>query len=55
MQEAGKELILYGIDGNTLAPLKKQYINFGNATIHTMIKHLCKKTAIKMMTLQKYD
>ena len=54
-QEAGKELILYGVGDNALAPLKKQYINFGNATIHTMIKHLREKMAIKMATLQKYD
>ncbi len=46
-QEAGKELILYGIEDNALAPLKKQYINFGdNATIHTMVQHLREKTAI---------
>ena len=55
VQEAGKELILYGIGDDTLAPLKKQYINFGDATIHSMIKHLREKTAIKMMTLQKLD
>jgi hypothetical protein len=54
-QEAGKELILYGVGDDALAPLKKQYINFGNATIHTMIKHLREKTAIKMTTSQKYD
>jgi hypothetical protein len=36
-QEAGKELLLYGVGDNALAPLKKQYINFGNATIHSMI------------------
>ena len=53
-QEAGKELILYGIGDNALAPLKKQYINFDDATVHTMIKHLHKKTVIKMTTLQKY-
>jgi hypothetical protein len=28
-QEAGKELILYGMGDDALAPLKKQYINFG--------------------------
>jgi len=39
-QEAGKELLLYGVGANTLAPLKKQYINFGNAMIHLMIPHL---------------
>jgi len=56
-QEAGKELILYGAGDDTLAPLKKQYkyINFGDATVHTMIKHLREKTAIKMTTLQKCD
>jgi hypothetical protein len=54
MQEAGKELILYGVEDDTLMSLKKQYINFGDATIHTMVQHLCKKTAINMTTLQKY-
>ncbi len=39
-QEAGKELLLYGVGANALAPLKKQYINFSNATIHLMILHL---------------
>ena len=33
-QEAGKELLLYGVGDDTLAPLKKQYINFGDSTIH---------------------
>ncbi len=54
-QEAGKELILYGVGDNALAPLKKQNINFGDATIHSMIKHVHQKTAIKMTTSQKYD
>jgi hypothetical protein len=39
-QEAGKELLLCGVGANALAPLKKQYINFGNVTIHSMILHL---------------
>jgi hypothetical protein len=39
-QEAGKELFLYGIGDDGLAPLKKHYINFGNATIHLMILYL---------------
>jgi hypothetical protein len=55
VQEARKELILYSVGDDALAPLKKQYINFGDATIHSMIKHLHEKTAIKMMTSQKYD
>jgi hypothetical protein len=54
-QEAGKELLLYGVGANVLAPLKKQYINFGDAMIHSMILHLWEKTAIKMTTLQKYE
>ncbi len=36
-------------------PLKKQYINFGDAIIHTILQHLRKKMGIKMTTLQKYD
>jgi hypothetical protein len=48
-QEAGKELILYGM------LLKKKYINFNNATIHSMILHLWEKTAIKMTTSKKID
>jgi hypothetical protein len=53
-QEAGKELLLYGIGNNALAPLKKQYINFCNATIHSIVQHLCEKMAIKMTTSQKF-
>jgi hypothetical protein len=33
-QEAGKELLLYRMGDDALAPLKKQYINFGDSTIH---------------------
>jgi hypothetical protein len=54
-QEACKELILYGMGYDRLAPLKKQYINFGDATVHSTIKHLRNETAIKMTTSQKYD
>ncbi len=54
-QEAGKELLLYGVGDDALAPLKKQYINFGNSTIHSMILHLREKTAIKMTTSQKFE
>ena len=39
-QEAGKGLLLNDIGNDALAPLKKQYINFGDATIHSMIQHL---------------
>jgi hypothetical protein len=32
-QEAGKELLLYGVGDDALAPLKKQYINFSDETV----------------------
>ncbi len=54
-QEAGKELVLYGVGDDVLAPLKKQYINFGNTTIHLIFLHLQEKTAIKMRTSQKFE
>ena len=54
-QEAGKELLLYGVGEDALAPLKKQYINFGDTTIHSMILHLREKMAIKMTTSQKFE
>ncbi len=53
-QEAGKELLLYGISNDALSPLKKQYINFSNPTIHSIILHLCEKMVIKMTTSQKF-
>ncbi len=53
-QEAGKELLLYGIGSDVLVLLKKQYINFGNATIHEMILYLCEMTAIKTTTSQNF-
>ena len=44
LQEAGKELLLYGVGNDSLAPLKKQYINFSNSTIYLMmILHLREK------------
>jgi hypothetical protein len=54
-QEAGKELLLYGVGDDALSLLKKQSINFGNATIHSMILHLREKTVIKMTMSQKFE
>jgi hypothetical protein len=54
-QEAGKELLLYGVGDDALAPLKKQYINFGDVTIHSIILHLQEKTAIKMTMSEKFE
>jgi hypothetical protein len=53
--EAGKELVLYAVGDKALAPLKKQYIRFGNKTVLRMIHHLCKKMSIKMTTAQKHE
>jgi hypothetical protein len=50
VKEAGKELILYAVGDDALAPLKQLYIGFGDTTVLGMINHLCLKTAIKMTT-----
>jgi hypothetical protein len=55
VEEAGKELIMYAVGNDAVVPLKKQYISFGNKTVLAMIDHLCLKTAIRMMTAQKYE
>ncbi len=55
VEEAGKELILYAVGNNSLAPLKKLYIGFGDSTVLEMIDHLHLETAIKMMTAQKKE
>jgi hypothetical protein len=54
-QEAGKQLLLYGVGNDALVPLKKKYINFGDATIHSMILHLQDKTAVRMTTSYKFE
>jgi hypothetical protein len=43
------------VGDDALTPLKKQYINFGDSTIHSMTLHLREKTVIKMMTSQKFE
>jgi hypothetical protein len=55
VKEAGKELILYAVGDNALAPLKKLYIGFGDTMMFGMIDHLRLKTAIKMTTAQKHE
>jgi len=55
VEEAGKELILYAVGDDALAPLKKLYIGFGDTTVLGMINHLHLKTAIKMTTAQKHE
>jgi len=55
VEEAGKELILYTVGDDAVAPLKKQYIGFGNTTVLQMIDHLHLKTAIMMTTAQKFE
>ncbi len=55
IEEAGKELILYTVGDDALAPLKKLYIGFGDSTVLKIINHLCLKMAIKMTTAQKHE
>jgi hypothetical protein len=55
VEEAGKELILYAVGNDALAPLKQLYIGFGDTTVLRMIDHLRLKTAIKMTTAQKHE
>jgi len=54
VEEVEKELILYAVGDNAVAPLKKQYIGFGDTTVLQMIDHLRLKTAIRMTTAQKF-
>ncbi len=55
VEEAVKDLILYAAGNDAFAPLKKQYISFGDSTVLSMINHLRQKNAIKMMTAQKHE
>jgi len=55
VKEAGKELILYAVEDDAVAPLKKQYSGFGDTTVLQMIDHLRLKTAIRMTTAQKFE
>ena len=55
IEEAGKELIVYAVGNDAVAPLKKQYIGFGDTTVLDMIEHLRLKTAIRMTTAQKFE
>ena len=55
VKEAGMKLILYAAGDDAVAPLKKQYIGFGDTTVLQMIDHLCLKMAIRMTTAQKFE
>ena len=55
VEEAGKELILDAVSDDAVAPLKKQFIGFGDTTVLQMIDHLRLKTAIRMTTAQKFE
>jgi hypothetical protein len=55
VEEAGKELILYAVGDDALAPLEKQYIGFGDMMILSILDHLRQKTAIRITTAQKYE
>jgi hypothetical protein len=55
VEEVAKKLILCAIGDDALAPLKKQYISFGDTTVLSMLDHLCMKTAIQMTTARKHE
>jgi hypothetical protein len=55
VKKASKGLILYAAGNNALALLKKQYLDFGDSMVISMIGHLCLKTAINMTTAQKHE
>ncbi len=55
VEEAAKERILYAVGNNALAPLKRQYIDFGDTTILAMLDHIRMKTVIWMTTAQKHQ
>jgi hypothetical protein len=55
IEEAGNELIVYAVGNDSVAPLKKQYIGFGDTTVLNMIEHLRLKTSIRMTTAQKIE
>jgi hypothetical protein len=55
VKEMGKELIMYAVGDDAVAPLKKQYIGFGDTTVLQMIDHLHLKTAIRITTAQKFE
>jgi len=55
VKEAGKELILYAVGDDALAPLKQLYIGFRDTTVLGMIDHLRLKMAIKMITAHKHE
>ena len=48
-----KELIKYAVGDNTLTPLKKQFIEFGDETPQTMIFHLHDKVCLKLTAPKK--
>jgi hypothetical protein len=47
-KKRGKDSLLYAVGKDAIAPLKRQYICFGNTTVLKMIEHLC-------LTAQKYE
>ena len=45
-------MILHAVGDDAFAPLKQQYIGFGDTTVLGMIDHLRLKTAIKITMLE---
>ncbi len=55
VEKAGKELILYVVGNDALAPFQKLYIGFGDTSVLGRINHLHLKMAITMTTAQKHE
>jgi hypothetical protein len=54
VKEAGKDLILYAVGNDALAPHKNQYSVFGDSRVLLMIAYQHQKTAIKMTKVQNH-
>ena len=50
-----KELIKYAVGNDALAPLKKQFIKFGDEIPQTMIVHLRDKVCLNLTAPEKDD
>lgn len=52
VEEGGKELIIYAVVENAVAPLSKQYIDFGEITIKEMIRYLWDRGSIRITSME---
>ena len=53
IETGNKEIIKYAVGDDALAPLKKQFIKFGDEIPQTMIVHLRDKVCLKLTASEK--